>query len=203
MQKLEDMLKAAGLEAGVAVPVVVVGEGIEDAALCVRWTDDPGAVAAIPQAARLVPLPSPPERFKNLWDELKMFNKYTQAHLVLDGDRLGLAAPRACDAASHQLCTEFLRDCEADARAYAGEHDDAAPRPQAEDEPGRKPCDSRAALPCLGSEGTCFARPYWDLKTFDDKNIRRQAADLAACPSEERVERYIVEEPWNRAGGGR
>lgn len=62
-----------------------------------------------------------------------------------------------------------------------------------EDTPGPKPCDRKPGLPCHGSEDTCFSRPYWDLKTFDEHNVRRKAAGLAACPNAERVERYIVE----------
>jgi len=68
---------------------------------------------------------------------------------------------------------------------------DAASLPQVV--AGHKPCDSTPGLPCLGEQGTCFSRPYWEGKTFDDKNIRRKATELDTCPSAERVEQYISE----------
>ena len=68
---------------------------------------------------------------------------------------------------------------------------DAASLPQAV--AGTKPCDQTPGLPCLGEQGTCFSRPYWEGKTFDVKNIRRKASELDTCPSAERVEQYISE----------
>lgn len=72
-----------------------------------------------------------------------------------------------------------------DATPYAA----PAPQPVA----GLKPCDNLKWLPCLGDAGTCFSRPYWEGLTFDEKNVRRKAAELEDCPSAERVERYITE----------
>ena len=55
-----------------------------------------------------------------------------------------------------------------------------------------KPCSEVEALPCLGCEGTCFARPYWQGLPFDEKHPRRKGKDLDTCPSLERVRRWIL-----------